>query len=69
MTPPPFENSESLGEPAPTAHPSDSAGLAVSAALFGPLGLALGGLTASAAGLTTVDAPRLQPSVPEVPLR
>ena len=62
MTAPPLENSESLHWTAPTAHPSDSDGLGVFAALIGPLGLALGGLATASAGLTTVEAPRVQPS-------
>lgn len=47
-TPPPLESSNPNYEATPSAQPSGSTGLALMAALFGPLGFALGGLSVAA---------------------
>ena len=48
-TPPPLESSNPNYEATPSARPSGSTGLALTAALFGPLGFALGGISVAAA--------------------
>lgn len=64
LAPPPVESSTPNNEPAPTAQPSASIGFGLSAALFGPLGLALGGVAAAAA--TSEYVPPSHPLAPPV---
>jgi hypothetical protein len=49
LTPPPLESANPNYEATPSAQPSGSTGLVLMAALFGPLGFALGGLSVAAA--------------------
>jgi hypothetical protein len=71
LTPPPVESSTPHDEGAPTAQPSGSIGFAMLAALLGPLGLALGGVTTAAA--VSDYAPNAHPLVspvgPDRPIR
>jgi hypothetical protein len=63
-TPPPVELSTAHDEPASAAQPSGSLGFALVAALLGPIGLALGGVTAASA--TSGFAPNSHPLSPPV---
>jgi hypothetical protein len=49
LTPPPLASANPNYEATPSAQPSGSTGLVLMAALFGPLGFALGGLSVAAA--------------------
>jgi hypothetical protein len=49
LTPPPLESANPNYEATPSAQPSGATGLVLMAALFGPLGFALGGLSLAAA--------------------
>ena len=49
LTAPPLESANPNYEATPSAQPSGSTGLSLMAALFGPIGFALGGLSAAAA--------------------
>jgi hypothetical protein len=63
-TPPPLESSNPNYEATPSAQPSGSTGLALMAALFGPLGFALGGLSAAAASGDVSSSSTFDPLAP-----
>jgi hypothetical protein len=70
LTPPPLQSSNPDYEATPAAPPCGSAGFALLVAIVGPVGLALGGVTAaSASGNVAVPftpTPRARPLAPAV---
>ena len=69
LTPPPLESANPNYEATPSAQPSGSTGLALTAALFGPLGVALGGISVAAASGDLSSSSTFHPLAPGVERR